>query len=165
MVLLASLAGLSLLAGSLAGSSRLHIGSRPRPQLYNLAALLPRRSLGMRPTQRPGQLAALSGEHPAAAARSFLPGTRQVADTRGSPGLRDPDRALAPRSCTTRRASLLPTDDSSGIFRWGASQVALARRARQALIVPKESESQKRHRQRAAMSHAHSRARTQPTHE
>ena len=30
-----------------------------------------------------------------------------------------PDRAMAPRSCTTRRASLLPTDDSSDIVRWG----------------------------------------------
>jgi len=108
----------------------------------------------MQPTQRPSPAAALSGAHRAVPARSFPLETRQVADTTGSPVPLAPDRAMAPRSCTTRRASLLPTDDSSGIVRWGASHVALARRARQRLIVPNESKSRKRRRHRAAMIHA-----------
>src|SRR5262249_46649651 len=129
-VLLVSLVGLRLLAGPLAGSSRLHTESRPLPQTYNLAGSLPPRSPGMRPTERPGPHAALSRAHRAVPARSFLLETRQVADTRGSPRPPVPDRAMVPRSCTTRRASLPPADDSSGRVRWGASQVALARRAR-----------------------------------
>ncbi len=149
-VRLVSLVGARLLAGPLAGSSRPRTGGKPQPQTCSLAAFRPPRSPGMRPRERPAPRAVFSRAHCAVPARSFLLEIRQAADKRGNPVPLGPDRAMALRSCTTRRDSLRPIDDSSGIVRWGASQVALARRARQRLIVPNESRSRKRRRHRPA---------------
>src|SRR5262249_2178701 len=66
--------------------------------------------------------------------------TRPVADRGGNPVPPVLDKALAPRSCTTRGASLLPPGDSSGMLRWGASPGRLGR----SLIVANRSKPRKR---------------------
>jgi hypothetical protein len=138
---------------------RRHVGGAPQREAGSGEILLvsprnPRRSPGLRPIARLGQRATLSWAHRAVPAQSSLFGTRQVADTRGNLVPLGPDRATALRSCTTRRASPLPGDDSSGMVRWGASQVALACRAGQELILANDSKSRKRCKHRASMFHA-----------
>src|SRR5271165_1906641 len=86
------------------------LGPGPRPQTHKPAAFLPPRSPGMRPTKRPALRVALPKAHRGVPARSFLLQTRPVADTTGSRVQLAPDRAMAPRSCTTPHASLRPID-------------------------------------------------------
>jgi len=115
------LARLRLPAGLLAESSNSHTERQLQPKMYSLAAFLPQRRLERPPTPPPSPRTVLSGERPAAPARSFLVEILRAARIKGSPLPPARDKVLVLPSCTTRRANLLLSDGSSGILRLGAS--------------------------------------------
>src|SRR5260370_34362864 len=97
--------------GLLAGSSSSRTEFQRREKTYTLAAFLPRRWPETQPTPLPGPRTASPGEPQAAQARSCLVGIRLPAHITGSPLTPALCKATALRSCTTRRASLLLSDD------------------------------------------------------
>src|SRR5437870_5786168 len=89
--------------------------------MYNLAGFLSRRQPERPPTRLPSPRNASPRGPQAAPARSFLVEIRRAGHRKGGPLLLARDKALVLRSCTTRRANPLPSDDSSGSLRLGAS--------------------------------------------